>query len=80
MTDQISPIEFGRVLGLLEGIRLEIAELRTRTIFRLDTLEARVETLELSGRESAPYLGLLRQAAAVVVAALVGTTLGGMLR
>lgn len=46
MNDAISPVEFGRVLGHLEGIRSELADLKTRTVWRLDNIEGRVEALE----------------------------------
>lgn len=42
----ISPVEFGRVLGHLEGIRSELTDLKSRTVWRLDDIEARVEHLE----------------------------------
>lgn len=52
MTDEhrrstdISPVEFGRVLGHLEGIRSELTDLKARTVWRLDDIEGRVESLE----------------------------------
>lgn len=46
MSDTVSPIEFGRVLGHLEGIRSELTDLKTRTVWRLDNIESRVEALE----------------------------------
>jgi len=42
----ISPIEFGRVLGHLEGIRSELVDLKSRTVSRMDNLESRVGHLE----------------------------------
>lgn len=46
MTDPINPIEFGRVIGHLESIQQQLKELKDRTVWRLDDIERRVETLE----------------------------------
>lgn len=46
MTNDVNPIEFGRVIGHLEAIRGELKELKERTVWRLDDIEARVEVLE----------------------------------
>ena len=48
---EISAVEFGRVLGHLEAIQAEIRDLKTRTMFRLDDLESRVETIEKHSAE-----------------------------
>lgn len=46
MSEQASPFEFGRLVGHLEAIQRELKELKDRTIWRLDDIERRVETLE----------------------------------
>jgi len=46
MSDGISPIEFGRLLGLVEALRNDVSEMKTRHLWRLDDLEQRVETIE----------------------------------
>ncbi len=43
---QVDPIEFGRVIGHLEALHMEIKELKERTVWRLDNVENRVEALE----------------------------------
>lgn len=44
--NDISAVEFGRVLGHLEAIQADLRELKTRTVFRLDNLEDRMEVVE----------------------------------
>ena len=45
-TNDINPVEFGRVLGHLESIEKQIFDLKERTVWRLDNLEGRVEIIE----------------------------------
>jgi len=40
VSDQASPFEFGRLVGHLEAIQRELKELRERTVWRLDNIEA----------------------------------------
>lgn len=42
-----SAIEFGELKGITKMILSELNEVKTRLVFRLDSLEGRVETLEL---------------------------------
>lgn len=42
----VSPTEFGRLAGLMESILHELREFKSRAIWRMDDLEARVELLE----------------------------------
>ena len=44
--DSINAVAFGRVLGTLTHIEREIKELKDRVVYRLDSIETRVEILE----------------------------------
>lgn len=59
----IDPVEFGRVIGHLEAIERELADLKSRTIWRLDNLEMRVEKLETTDVDAAPAISLVKKGA-----------------
>lgn len=61
MTDQVSPVEFGRVLGHLESIQGEIRDLKSRVTFRVDNLEDRVEKLEREAAGSNVYMQVVEK-------------------
>lgn len=73
----INPVEFGRVIGHLEAIQSELRDLKTRTVWRLDNLEGRVEMLETKGAEQAPYWRLIERAIVVLVALGTAAWAGG---
>ena len=58
---QVDPTEFGRVVGHLEALRSEIKELKERVIWRLDNLEARVESLEKSDNFQGLYIKIVEK-------------------
>lgn len=61
MSESISPIEFGRMLGLLEGMTRELRELKEQTIVRMANVEARLTTVEQSIDRRQPYMTLLEK-------------------
>lgn len=44
--EQVSALEFGRMLGLMEAMRKEVSDLKERMVWRTDNLETRIELLE----------------------------------
>lgn len=63
----VDPVEFGRVIGLLEAIRTEVQDLKTRHVWRLDNLETRVETLEQGSASKKPYWVFIEKGILVLV-------------
>ncbi|MDY0087131.1 MAG: hypothetical protein RBS78_01035 [Coriobacteriia bacterium] len=78
----VSPVEFGRVLGHLEAIQSELRDMKTRTIWRLDNLEDRVEKLETGSAARAPYWTMIERATPILLTlgliAWVGSTIAGV--
>ena len=59
--EQIDPIEFGKALAYLEAIKAELQDLKTRVVFRLDNLEARLEIVESHIASSKPFTDWLQK-------------------
>lgn len=70
--------QLGRIIGIMEVVRQELTEVKTRLVFRMDNLEARVETLEVGRAASGVYTEVVRKALWVVLGA-VGAALTRLL-
>lgn len=79
--NEVSAVEFGRVLGRLESLSEQIAKMEERIVWRQDDLERRVERLENSTSGVKPLLSIWTKVVAGVItaaitAAFVAKTMG----
>lgn len=61
--------QLGRLFGVMDVLRSELAEVKTRLVFRLDNLEQRVEALEIGKAASSVYTEVVKKAVWAVLGA-----------
>ena len=69
--NEISPVEFGKMMGHLEAIRAELREIKDRHVWRLDDLEKRVEGLENKHSKGTTWRAIGDRTIFVVVGAIL---------
>jgi hypothetical protein len=62
MSGDNNDVQFGRLLGIMEMVRAELAELKQRFVFRIDNLESRVEKLEVGHAAESVYVKVVEKA------------------
>ena len=53
--------QLGRLFGIMDVMRSELTEVKTRLVFRLDNLEQRVEALEVSKAAGSIYTEVVKK-------------------
>lgn len=61
--------QLGRLFGIMDVMRSELTEVKTRLVFRLDNLEQRVEALEVSKAASSVYTEVVKKGTWAVLGA-----------